>query len=79
MIIFKSNAAFMVDELGDRKAVTDKPACLGGIPYDDLMIMAYGIVESVDVACRFTGIALKGSKVVIQGFGRNRFDAAGRI
>ena len=69
MGLTESDAALVVDELGDRKAATGKPACLGGIPYDDLMITAYGVVESVDVACRFGGIELKGAKVVIQGFG----------
>ena len=45
MGLTESDAALVVDELGDRKASTGKPACLGGIPYDELMITAYGVVE----------------------------------
>ncbi|OPX39826.1 MAG: glutamate dehydrogenase, partial [Desulfobacteraceae bacterium 4484_190.3] len=49
MGLTESDAALVVDELDDRKASTGKPAYLGGIPYDELMITAYGVVESVDV------------------------------
>ena len=69
MGLTESDAALVVDELDDRKASTGKPAYLGGIPYDELMITAYGVVESVDVACQVAGINIKGGKVVIQGFG----------
>ena len=69
MGLTESDAALVIDELGDRKASTGKPAYLGGIPYDELMITAYGVVESVDVACQVAGINIKRAKVVIQGFG----------
>ena len=69
MGLSESDAALVVDELGDPKASTGKPESLGGIPYDELMITAYGVVESVDVACQVAEIELKGARVVIQGFG----------
>lgn len=65
----ESDAALVVDELSDRRASTGKPACLGGIPYDELMITAYGVVESVDIACEIAGTKINGARVVIQGFG----------
>lgn len=69
MGLTESDAALVVDELGDRNTSTGKPAYLGGIPYDELMITAYDFVESLDVACQVAGINLKGARVVIQGFG----------
>lgn len=69
MGLTERDAALVVDELGDRKASTGKPACLGGIPYDELMITGLGVVEAMDVACAVSGISLKGARVVIQGFG----------
>jgi len=59
----------VVDELHDRKAATGKPTSLGGIPYDELMITAFGVVESLDIACQEADMDLPGSRVVIQGFG----------
>jgi glutamate dehydrogenase (NAD(P)+) len=63
------DAALVVEELGDKRAATGKPDFLGGIPYDELMITAYGVVESIAMACDMAGISLKGAKVAIQGFG----------
>jgi glutamate dehydrogenase (NAD(P)+) len=69
MGLTENDAALVVDELGDRKAATGKPISLGGIPYDELMITAFGVVESLDVACQKAGIELRGARVVIQGYG----------
>ena len=69
MGLTECDAAFVVEELGDRRAATGKPDCLGGIPYDELMITAYGVVESIEVACDMAGISLEGARVAIQGFG----------
>ena len=69
MGLTEADAALVVDELGDPKAATGKPASLGGIPYDELMITAYGVVESIEVTCQIAGIDLEGAGVVIQGFG----------
>lgn len=63
------DAALVVDELGDPKASTGKPAFLGGIPYDKLMITGYGVVESVKIACEFAGIDFSQATMAIQGFG----------
>ncbi|MGD0237810.1 MAG: Glu/Leu/Phe/Val dehydrogenase [Syntrophorhabdales bacterium] len=69
MGLSEADAALVVDELGDPKASTGKPAFLGGIPYDKLMITGYGVVEAVKVACEFAGIDLSRSTLAIQGFG----------
>jgi len=63
------DAALVVDELGDPKASTGKPAFLGGIPYDELMITGYGVVESIKVACEFAEIDFSKATLAIQGFG----------
>jgi glutamate dehydrogenase (NAD(P)+) len=69
MGLTEDDAALVVDELGDRKAATGKPISLGGIPYDELMITAFGVVESLDIACGVAGMELSGARVVIQGCG----------
>ncbi|MFW6114929.1 MAG: Glu/Leu/Phe/Val family dehydrogenase, partial [Thermodesulfobacteriota bacterium] len=69
MGLTENDAALVVDELHDRKAATGKPTSLGGIPYDELMITAFGVVESLDIACQEAKMELRGSRVVIQGCG----------
>ncbi len=69
MGLTESDAALVVDELGDPKASTGKPAFLGGIPYDKLMITGYGVVEAIKVACESAGIDPCGTRFAIQGFG----------
>ncbi|MHB8764378.1 MAG: Glu/Leu/Phe/Val family dehydrogenase [Deferrisomatales bacterium] len=69
MGLTETDAALVVDELGDRKASTGKPACLGGIPYDQLMVTGFGVVEAAEVALQVAGRSLAGARVVIQGFG----------
>lgn len=63
------DAALVVDELDNPKASTGKPAFLGGIPYDELMITGYGVVESIKVACEFAKIEFSKATLAIQGFG----------
>lgn len=69
MGLTENDAALVVDELGKPAVATGKPACLGGIPYDELMITGYGVVESIEVACQLVDIELEGARVVVQGFG----------
>jgi glutamate dehydrogenase (NAD(P)+) len=52
MGLTESDAALVVDELGDPKASTGKPSFLGGIPYDKLMITGYGVVEKEHIPFR---------------------------
>lgn len=63
------DAALVVDELDNPKASTGKPAFLGGIPYNELMITGYGVVESIKVACEFAKIEFSKATLAIQGFG----------
>ena len=63
------DAALVVDELDDPKASTGKPDFLGGIPYDELMITGYGVVESIKVVCEFAKIEFSKATLAIQGFG----------
>jgi glutamate dehydrogenase (NAD(P)+) len=69
MGLTESDAALVVDELGDPKTSTGKPAFLGGIPYDKLMITGYGVVEAIKVACEFAGLDPCETTFSIQGFG----------
>jgi glutamate dehydrogenase/leucine dehydrogenase len=45
------------------------PAAIGGIPLDEIGAAGFGLAASVDVACEFIGLDLKGARVVVQGFG----------
>ncbi|CAN5340299.1 Glu/Leu/Phe/Val dehydrogenase [soil metagenome] len=63
------DAAILADELGDRGAAVGCPHELGGVPYDQLGVTGYGVVESADVAAQRLGISLAGARVSIQGFG----------
>jgi glutamate dehydrogenase (NAD(P)+) len=63
------DAAILADELGDRGAAVGSPPELGGVPYDQLGVTGYGVVESADVAAQRLGIELSGARVAIQGFG----------
>jgi len=57
-----------VDGAGNPKAVTGKPADMGGLPHE-LGSTGFGVVESTEVAAEFAGIGLKGTTVAIEGFG----------
>jgi glutamate dehydrogenase (NAD(P)+) len=45
------------------------PAVVGGIPLDEIGATGFGLAASIDVACEFIGLDLKGARVVVQGFG----------
>lgn len=69
MGLTESDAALVVDELGSPRASTGKPIFMGGIPYDELMITGYGVVESIKSACEMAGIDFPKATLSIQGFG----------
>jgi glutamate dehydrogenase/leucine dehydrogenase len=58
--------AWIKDEIG--RAVGLPPA-IGGIPLDEIGATGWGLKASVEVASKFSGLDLKGARVVIQGFG----------
>ena len=45
------------------------PSVLGGIPLDEIGATGFGIAAAADIAGEFTGIALDGARVAIQGYG----------
>jgi len=45
------------------------PSAIGGIPLDELGATGFGLAASVDVACGFIGLELKGARIAVQGFG----------
>jgi glutamate dehydrogenase (NAD(P)+) len=65
----EKDGAIALDEAGDMKTAVGTPAELGGLPYDELGITGYGVVEAAECAAPFKGIDLKGATVSIQGFG----------
>ncbi|MCV7230049.1 Glu/Leu/Phe/Val family dehydrogenase [Mycolicibacterium komossense] len=73
------DAAILADELGDRGAAVGSPAELGGVPYDQLGVTGFGVVESAHVAADRLGLALSASTVSIQGFGAVGTAAARRF
>ncbi|HEY7679746.1 MAG TPA: Glu/Leu/Phe/Val dehydrogenase [Terriglobia bacterium] len=54
------------DEIGRAVGL---PGELGGIPLDELGATGFGLAAAIDVACTAIGLALKGARVAIQGFG----------
>lgn len=58
--------AWIKDEIG--RAVGLPPE-IGGIPLDEIGATGFGLKISVDVACEFCDLNLKGARVVIQGYG----------
>lgn len=45
------------------------PEVIGGIPLDTLGATGFGLASCAEVACAHAGIALKGARVAIQGYG----------
>jgi glutamate dehydrogenase/leucine dehydrogenase len=45
------------------------PRELGGIPLDEIGATGFGLAAAIEVAAQHLGLALKGARVVIQGFG----------
>ena len=65
----ESDAAVILDELGDRGSVVGTPDVLGGLPYDELGITGFGVAEATAEAADVIGLELAGASAVIQGFG----------
>lgn len=45
------------------------PREIGGIPLDEIGATGFGLVSAIEVAAERLGMALKGARVVVQGFG----------
>jgi glutamate dehydrogenase (NAD(P)+) len=45
------------------------PRELGGIPLDEIGATGFGLAAAIEVAAPYVGLALKGARVAIQGFG----------
>jgi glutamate dehydrogenase (NAD(P)+) len=58
--------AWIKDEIGRSVGL---PRELGGIPLDELGATGWGLAHAADVAARHCGLALRGARVAIQGFG----------
>ncbi len=65
----EKDGAIALDEAEDMKAAVGTPAELGGLPYDELGVTGYGVVEAAECAAPYRNIDLKGATVSIQGFG----------
>jgi len=65
----EKDGAIALDEAEDMKAAVGTPAELGGLPYDELGVTGYGVVEAAECAAPFRGIDLSKATVSIQGFG----------
>jgi glutamate dehydrogenase (NAD(P)+) len=65
----ESDAAVILDELGDRGGVVGTPHSLGGLPYDELGITGFGVAEATAEAAGKIELDLATSSVTIQGFG----------
>lgn len=63
------DGAIALDEAEDMRAAVGTPAELGGLPYDELGLTGYGLVEAAECAAPFAGIELGRATVSIQGFG----------
>ena len=63
------DGAIALDEAEDMKAAVGTPAELGGLPYDELGITGYGVVEAAECAAPYCGIDLNKATVSIQGLG----------
>lgn len=75
----ESDAAVILDELGDRSAVVGTPDVLGGLPYDQLGVTGFGVAEATAEAAQVIGLNLTGASAVIQGFGAVGSAAAQRL
>ena len=65
----EKDGAIALDEAEDMKVTVGTPAELGGLPYDELGITGYGVVEAAECAAPFRGIDLQKATVSVQGFG----------
>lgn len=58
--------AWVKDEIGRAVGL---PAALGGLPLDELGATGWGLLAAAEAAAPHAGIALKGARVAVQGFG----------
>lgn len=65
----EKDGAIALDEMEDMKAAVGTPAELGGLPYDELGITGFGLVEAAECAAGMMGLELRKAVVSIQGFG----------
>jgi glutamate dehydrogenase (NAD(P)+) len=65
----EKDGAIALDEMEDMKAAVGTPAELGGLPYDELGITGYGVVEAAECAAPYRNIDLPKATVAIQGLG----------
>jgi glutamate dehydrogenase (NAD(P)+) len=58
--------AWIKDEIGRAVGL---PREIGGIPLDEIGATGFGLTVAAEVAQEFSGVQLKGARVVVQGFG----------
>jgi glutamate dehydrogenase (NAD(P)+) len=58
--------AWVKDEIGRAVGL---PRAIGGIPLDEIGATGWGLSHAADVAARHCNLALRGARVVVQGFG----------
>ncbi|HEY6649616.1 MAG TPA: Glu/Leu/Phe/Val dehydrogenase dimerization domain-containing protein [Mycobacterium sp.] len=75
----ESDAAIMLDEVGNRAGAVGTPQALGGLLYDQLGVTGYGVAETVDAAAQFAGLSTSALSASIQGFGAVGAAAARRL
>lgn len=69
--------AWVKDELRDHGGrAVGLPREIGGIPLDEVGATGWGLAHAADIAVTHAGFALKGARVVVQGFGAVGYHAA---
>jgi glutamate dehydrogenase/leucine dehydrogenase len=58
--------AWVRDEIGRAVGL---PADIGGIPLDEIGATGYGLYASIDAAQPWSGVAIDGARIAVQGFG----------
>lgn len=79
MGLTERDAAILLDEIGTRSAAVGTPEVLGGVAYDRLGVTGFGVAEAAEAAAEAVGFALRGARVVVQGFGAVGAHAARRL
>ena len=62
----ETTMAWVKDEIGRSVGL---PREIGGIPLDDIGATGFGLAVAAEVAQEFSGVALRGARVAVQGFG----------
>ncbi len=65
----EEDVAVIAEELCGRRSDSGRPAFVGGTRYDQLGLTGYGVIKAVMAACEFKGIAARGARLAVQGFG----------